>query len=94
LSWKSSQIEGNTYSLLETERLFIEQEKAKGKPDKDAVMLLNHKDAFRFILEHKYGADELNLRFIEKIHTLLMKDLGVGKHIRSRRDCSLNCVTF
>ena len=29
LSWKSSQIEGNTYSLLETERLFLEKEEAK-----------------------------------------------------------------
>ncbi len=31
LSWKSSQIEGNTYSLLETERLLREHETASGK---------------------------------------------------------------
>jgi len=31
LSWKSSQIEGNTYSLLETERLLKEKETASGK---------------------------------------------------------------
>ena len=38
LSWKSSQIEGNTYSLLETERLLKEQEIAQGKPKDDATM--------------------------------------------------------
>ena len=32
LSWKSSQIEGNTYSLLETERLLKEKQTASGKP--------------------------------------------------------------
>lgn len=31
LSWKSSQIEGNTYSLLETERLLRESKTADGK---------------------------------------------------------------
>ena len=45
LSWKSSQIEGNTYSLLETERLLKEKETAQGKTKEEAVMLLNHKDA-------------------------------------------------
>ena len=44
LSWKSSQIEGNTYSLLETERLLRESKTADGKTKEEAVMLLNHKD--------------------------------------------------
>ena len=35
LSWKSSQIEGNTYSLLETERLLKDKETAAGKPKDD-----------------------------------------------------------
>ena len=43
LSWKSSQIEGNTYSLLETERLLKEKETTEGKTKEEAVMLLNHK---------------------------------------------------
>ena len=45
LSWKSSQIEGNTYTLLETERLLRESKTAEGKSKEEAVMLLNHKDA-------------------------------------------------
>ena len=84
LSWKSSQIEGNTYSLLETERLFIEKEAAKDKPKEEATMLLNHKDALNYLLENKSMAKELNLRVLEEIHALLIKDLGVSKNIRSR----------
>lgn len=84
LSWKSSQIEGNTYSLLETERLFKEKEEAEGKPKEDATMLLNHKVALDYLLEHKGIAKELNLRLLEEIHALLIKDLGVGRNIRSR----------
>ncbi len=52
LSWKSSQIEGNTYSLLETERLLKDKETASGKTKEEAVMLLNHKDAIDFIIDN------------------------------------------
>lgn len=84
LSWKSSQIEGNTYSLLETERLFREKEEAQGKPKEDAVMLLNHKYALDYLLEQKGIAGKLDLKFLEEIHALLIKDLDVGRNIRSR----------
>ena len=84
LSWKSSQIEGNTYSLLETERLFREKEEAKGKPKDDAIMLLNHKDAMDYLLAHKDIAKKLTLRLLEDVHSLLIKDMGVGRNIRSR----------
>ncbi len=84
LSWKSSQIEGNTYSLLETERLFKEKEEAEGKPKEDATMLLNHKYALDYLLEHEGVADHINLRLLEEIHSLLIEGLGVGRNIRSR----------
>jgi len=84
LSWKSSQIEGNTYSLLETERLFLEKEAAPDKSKEEATMLLNHKDTLNYLLENKDIAKELNLRVLEEIHSLLIKDLGVSKNIRSR----------
>jgi hypothetical protein len=85
LSWKSSQIEGNTYSLLETERLLKENETAAGKPKDDAIMLLNHKEAINFIIEHPDYVVPLNVRGIEDIHSLLIKDLGVDRNIRQRR---------
>lgn len=85
LSWKSSQIEGNTYSLLETERLLKEQETAEGKPKDDATMLLNHKEAINFIVAHPDYVVPLTIRSIEDIHSLLIKDLGVDRNIRHRR---------
>lgn len=85
LSWKSSQIEGNTYSLLETERLLKEKETASGKTKEEAVMLLNHKEAIDFIIENPDYLIPLSVPKIEDIHSLLIKELGVDKNIRKRR---------
>lgn len=85
LSWKSSQIEGNTYSLLETELLLKEQQTASGKTKDEATMLLNHKAALDFILEHPNYVQPLSVSSIEDIHTLLIKDLNVSRNIRLRR---------
>ena len=85
LSWKSSQIEGNTYSLLETERLLKDKETAQGKSKEEAVMLLNHKDALDFILDNPDYLKEVSVRRIEDIHNILTKELGVDSGIRKRR---------
>lgn len=85
LSWESSQIEGNTYSLLETERLLRESKTADGKTKEEAVMLLNHKDALRFILDNQDYMKQLSIRNIEDIHTILTKELSVDKGLRHRR---------
>ena len=85
LSWKSSQIEGNTYSLLETERLLKEKLTAEGKTKEEAVMLLNHKDALDFVLDNPDYLKETTVRRIEDIHGILTKELGVGSGIRTRR---------
>ncbi len=84
LSWKSSQIEGNTYSLLETERLLKEQETAEGKNKDEATMLLNHKEALDFIADKPDYIDPVAIRGIEDIHNILIKDLGVDRNIRTR----------
>ena len=76
LSWKSSQIEGNTYTLLETERLLRESKTAEGKTREEAVMLLNHKDALSFVLDNPDYLKELTVSHIEDIHQLLTKDLS------------------
>ncbi len=85
LSWKSSQIEGNTYSLLETERLLREKETASGKTKDEAIMLLNHKDALDFILDVPDYLQPLKVNRIEDIHSILTKELGVERNIRHRR---------
>lgn len=85
LSWKSSQIEGNTYTLLETERLLKEKETASGKTKEEAVMLLNHKEALDFIIEHDDYLNPLTVSKIEDIHNILTKELAVERNIRKRR---------
>jgi Fic family protein len=85
LSWKSSQIEGNTYSLLETERLLKERETASGKTKEEAIMLLNHKDAIDFIIENSDYLIPLSISKIEDIHKILIDNLDVEKNLRKRR---------
>ena len=85
LSWKSSQIEGNTYSLLETEQLLREKQTAAGKTKDEATMLLNHKEALDFILLNKDYIKPLSISGIEDLHSVLIKELKVGRNIRKRR---------
>ena len=85
LSWKSSQIEGNTYSLLETEKLLKEKETASGKTKEEAVMLLNHKEALDFIIKHHDYLTPLSVQKIEDIHSILIKELAIDRNLRKRR---------
>ena len=51
LSWNSSRLEGNTYSLLETEQLFQAGRSGDAQLSNEAVMILNHKAAIEFLLD-------------------------------------------
>ena len=74
LSWNSSRLEGNTYSLLETERLLELGEAAEGKGALEAQMILNHKAAIELLVEQ---ADEIgfNRYTILNLHGLLADNL-------------------
>lgn len=85
LSWKSSQIEGNTYSLLETEALLKDSREASGKTKTEAQMIINHKNALAYILEEPDFFDSLTIKKIEDIHSLLTKEMGVTRNVRSFR---------
>lgn len=85
LSWKSSQIEGNTYSLLETEKLLKEQETASGRTRNEATMLLNHKDAIDFMIANPNYIIPVSVAPIEDIHSLLVKELNISRNIRNNR---------
>ena len=84
LSWKSSKIEGNTYTLLDTEKLILENKEAPGHDKKEAQMILNHKDAFNFIHENKSHFKTLTRKNMEELHALLVKNLSVGLGLRSK----------
>jgi len=74
LTWNSSRLEGNTYSLLETERLLELGESAEGKDTKEAQMILNHKAAIELLVEQ---AAEIgfNRYTILNLHALLSDNL-------------------
>lgn len=74
LSWNSSRLEGNTYSLLDTQRLISQGHVADNKSAADAQMILNHKDAIEFIVE---DVEELgfNRYTITNLHALLSNNL-------------------
>lgn len=82
LSWKSSKIEGNTYSLLETENLLKNGEEAKGKSALETQMILNHKNAIDFIFKNPKEFLKVDLPKIVALHSLLVKDLNINNGIR------------
>lgn len=76
LSWKSSQIEGNTYTLLETESLLKEGIQAPGKSQEETKMVLNHKKALDFSEQHSgLFKDAITAQTIIELHKILAEDL-------------------
>ena len=74
LSWNSSRLEGNTYSLLETQHLIECGEGAEGKPPEETQMILNHKAAIEMLAEQADGIG-FNRHTICNIHALLSDNL-------------------
>ena len=71
LSWSSSRLEGNRYTLLDTEELF---KSGAAATDSDAVMLLNHKAAIEFLVD-AVPTQGLGAGLIRNLHAVLMQDL-------------------
>ena len=84
LSWKSSKIEGNTYTLLDTEKLILENKEAPGHDKKEAIMILNHKDAFAFVRENVKNFQALTRINLEQLHKILVKGLDVSSGLRQK----------
>jgi fido (protein-threonine AMPylation protein) len=74
LSWNSSRLEGNTFSLLETEQLFQAGRSGNAQLSNEAVMILNHKAAIEFLLESSSEAC-FDRRTVLNLHALLTADL-------------------
>ena len=74
LSWNSSRLEGNTYSLLETDRLLQLGEATEGKDAREAQMILNHKAAIELLVERASEAG-FNRYTILNLHALLSDNL-------------------
>ena len=74
LSWNSSRLEGNTYSLLDTRRLIEFGEEAEGRDRLESQMILNHKDAIEFLVSE---AEDIgfNRYTILNLHAMLAGNL-------------------
>ncbi|MDE0177628.1 MAG: Fic family protein [Gammaproteobacteria bacterium] len=85
LSYNSSRLEGNTYSLIDTERLILEGTRADGKLDEEMVMILNHKEAIRHLVDN---AARLEVAYDEicTLHYLLSDGLVAVPYAGKIRD--------
>ena len=74
LAWNSSRLEGNTYSLLDTQLLLDKGVHAQNKSKLETQMILNHKDAIEFLVQN---TDEIgfNTYTILNLHALLSNNL-------------------
>lgn len=74
LSWNSSRLEGNTYSLLDTKRLIEQGSMTEGKSLVETTMILNHKDAIEFLVD---GEDDIGFNgyTIKNLHAILSNNL-------------------
>lgn len=81
-SWKSSAVEGNTYTLLETEFLIKENKKAKGHKKEEVTMILNHKNALEYARKNIADFRKMTVRKLENIHFILTKNLHIAKGLR------------
>ena len=84
LSYNSARLEGNTYSLVDTEKLIIEGISQDDKLDEERVMILNHKEAIRYLVDRAESI-EINPTEICTLHYLLADGLVVphyAGHVR------------
>ncbi|MES2273653.1 MAG: hypothetical protein V4487_05640 [Chlamydiota bacterium] len=85
LSYNSSRLEGNTYSLLDTQRLVLEGKGAEGKLDEEKVMILNHKDAIRYLVDQAPYLT-ISMHTVYTLHYLLAEGLVEGRYAGKIRD--------
>jgi Fic family protein len=83
LSWASSRMEGNTYSILETERLLQLGEQATGKDRKEAIMILNHKEAIQYVVDN-LASIAVSRTDICNVHALLADGLLIDPAMAGR----------
>jgi Fic family protein len=85
LAWKSSSLEGNTYTLLDTQLLLVEGIKARDRTEFETQMIINHKNAIAFIVENpELFTDNIAFKSVEELHRIIGKNLGIDIGIRKK----------
>lgn len=85
LSYNSSRLEGNTYSLLDTERLLLFGDSPSDKLDEEKIMILNHKEAIHYLVENA-AQITVSKETIFTLHYLLADGLLEPKYAGKVRD--------
>lgn len=88
LSYNSSRLEGNTYSLADTEQLVIQGIAAQDKPDAERIMILNHKEAIRYLVQNA-GSLTVDVETVRTLHYLLADSLVAPGHAGQIREDSI-----
>lgn len=83
LAWASSRMEGNTYEIFETERLIEAGHEADGRNRTEALMILNHKDAIQYVVDHLDDVD-IDRRTLCDLHALLSNGLLYDPNLGGR----------
>lgn len=83
LAWASSRMEGNTYDILQTEELVRFGKEASGKDRKEAIMILNHKEAIQYMVD-TLAAIAITRQDICNIHALLADGLLIDPAMGGR----------
>ena len=84
LSYNSARLEGNTYTLADTEQLVIQGVAAPGKPNAERIMILNHREAIRYLV-HNVATPNVSEETIRTLHYLLADSLvgpGLAGQVR------------
>ena len=85
LSYNSARLEGNTYTLADTERLLFQGVGAEGKPNAERIVILNHKEAIRYLVQN-VSSLRPDMDTIRTLHYLLADSLvapGFAGQIRA-----------
>lgn len=83
--WKSASLEGNTYSILDTDLLLSQGLPNAGKHISDATMILDHKETVNFISTPESAralARPLTFNFVSCVHSKLTRNLPIQQGVR------------
>jgi len=78
-------LEGNTYSKLETEKLLLKGVPADDKLTEERIMILNHKEAIRYLVDREMPSD-ISMKTLLTVHYLLSDGLVDTRYSGAVRD--------
>lgn len=85
-TYDSNRIEGNSLTLRETDLVINRGLTVNGKPMKDHLEAINHRDALNFVRELAINQADMNERNLLEIHDLILRGIDLTNAGRYRRE--------